>query len=402
MTNEIQDVPFGNDEGLKAPDYMISPEVMQASTANQDFARNAVDTVEKALVQGTPIEEIIKDLSKTAENFTNIRDRIEVAVPLNDLPQITMDFICDYAPEPMEWIIPGLIPRGIVAILAAQGGSGKSFLLLDLVLSLAMGETPWGMPKKLGIKRCKSLAIFGEDCMNEIHRRAKKTIKTREWSSENLKSIPDYCKPNLRSGPGKTLTLINEKYQFTTRYYGLLDEIKNANVSGKPYDLIVLDPLSRFSGCEENDNRAMTKVSEALEAVQQAAGPQCTVIITHHTRKTGKDGERGIDDLRGGSALKDAARLVIMITQAGEDEYGTKLKKLDMAKGNYTAEDQFRELYFETEQGDGKGGVLTFTAKRPVDPKEKKDSGGNSKGNGKNSNAQTMDNNINLLKNQMG
>ncbi|WP_085447050.1 AAA family ATPase [Magnetofaba australis] len=40
---------------------------------------------------------------------------------------------------PTQWLIEGKIPLGVPVILAAPGDSGKSFILLDLCLSVALG-----------------------------------------------------------------------------------------------------------------------------------------------------------------------------------------------------------------------------------------------------------------------
>lgn len=45
-------------------------------------------------------------------------------------------------PEPMKWTVSGIIPEGYVTVLAADGGTGKSFLALELMYCVATG-TPF-------------------------------------------------------------------------------------------------------------------------------------------------------------------------------------------------------------------------------------------------------------------
>jgi hypothetical protein len=49
-------------------------------------------------------------------------------------------------PPPLRWPVPGFIPEGFVTVLAADGGTGKSYLALELSVCLALGLPFLGIP----------------------------------------------------------------------------------------------------------------------------------------------------------------------------------------------------------------------------------------------------------------
>ena len=62
-------------------------------------------------------------------------------------------------PEIPDDIVPGLIPRRMVTLLAGRAGFGKSFLCQMLMSAAAVGADWLGQP----VCQCKSLGLFSED-----------------------------------------------------------------------------------------------------------------------------------------------------------------------------------------------------------------------------------------------
>ena len=68
-----------------------------------------------------------------------------------------------------QWLIPGILLRGTVSILSGDGGVGKSLLAQQLATAMATGKPFLGIaPQALPVK---SLAIFCEDSIEELHYR---------------------------------------------------------------------------------------------------------------------------------------------------------------------------------------------------------------------------------------
>ena len=66
-----------------------------------------------------------------------------------------------------EWTVEGWVPRGQVTLLYADGGVGKSQIILQLLTSVAKGES-W-----FGLETSKGTVIYlgAEDDEDELHRR---------------------------------------------------------------------------------------------------------------------------------------------------------------------------------------------------------------------------------------
>ena len=96
---------------------------------------------------------------------------------------------------------------------------------------------------------------------------------------------------------------------FANALYAFL-EAKGTEVGG--WDVVILDPLSRFAGPDvEVDNAAATRLIQVLERFTQLPGAP-TILVAHHTNKSSrdKDSERSSSAVRGSSALVDGARWV--------------------------------------------------------------------------------------------
>ncbi len=72
-------------------------------------------------------------------------------------------------PPPREWLVSGVFPAGKAALLAAAGGIGKSFLLLDLARAVAGGA----LNCSLGLLARHGAAVYltAEDDAIEVHSR---------------------------------------------------------------------------------------------------------------------------------------------------------------------------------------------------------------------------------------
>src|SRR4051794_15612074 len=64
--------------------------------------------------------------------------------------------------KPVRWLVPDLIPRGNLTMIAGDGGHGKSAATLDLIARLSKGEPAFGLDYKPG-GPAESLLISCED-----------------------------------------------------------------------------------------------------------------------------------------------------------------------------------------------------------------------------------------------
>lgn len=242
-------------------------------------------------------------------------------------------------PLPRKWVIDDFLPRNIVAALIAAGGSGKSYLAMNLAISVASGGILFNkfMPSKEG----KVVFISGEDDIAELHRRL-------HWSTSSLpKHVVERIGKNIHFVDlADTFEAFTEKNRagevhMTNSVTNLISSIKES--VGSEVDLIIVDPVSRFRGGEENLAVDTTRFVQALQMFTNQLN--ATVLCLHHVNKGAKSNGTGQNNARGSSALVDGVRLVMELNQLSEDEvkklYGDTQVKLNIlnlhcVKTNYT------------------------------------------------------------------
>jgi len=102
-----------------------------------------------------------------------------------------------------------------------------------------------------------------------------------------------------------------------SRQSGALEKQLRAWIEKRRPDLVVLDPYVKVHALEENDNGAMDFVCDLLATL--AIEYDIAIDAPHHTRK-GQLTPGDADSGRGGSAVRDAGRLVYTLTNMSEDE----------------------------------------------------------------------------------
>lgn len=188
---------------------------------------------------------------------------------------------------PPAWRIQGILPERGFGVLYGPSGAFKSFIALDLALTIAHG-LPWrGRPTE----RAGAAYIAGEGTYGIENR----VVAWRAHRGQDAKQTPFWLAPVATSFlDAATVKLIGER------------------LSQLPVRLIVVDTLARaFGGGNENDAQDMNKFVAACDYL----GAVCDafVLAIHHT---GKDTDRGA---RGSSALKAAADVEISVSR-GMDE----------------------------------------------------------------------------------
>ena len=255
-------------------------------------------------------------------------------------------------PPPKEFILKyneqGLIPRGIVGVLTATGGTGKTYFILKLASTVSGGD-PFG--PITATRPIKTLILCGEDDQDELDRRLWDINHGRFPSLLHASSVYGNIGPLMRLD-GNTPARADS-------FYWLEETIKRHN----GLELLLIDPKSRFYGLDENNNDHATQWIQCLEFLSNSYG--LTIIFTHHSPKDSKGINQGMG--RGASAIIDGCRwqggLVRMDRATGERYDIEDIRKyicFDIPKSNY-AEDLPAQAIFKR----CGGGVLEYT-----DPKQ--------------------------------
>lgn len=209
-------------------------------------------------------------------------------------------------PPKQEWLFSNLIPKGIVGVITAQGGTGKTYMMLYIILSAITG-TPF-FKCFHPFKSLKVLALLGEDSSNEIWRRFKAILKNPDvkLKLDDLKNLRLLC------GKSKPLMALEGGNPSLTQ----TQEWLKSQVEDFMPDLIIIDPKSQWFGLEENNNDHNTQWVNCLKDLAAING--ATVLFTHHVAKSSSN-RLDQNAARGASALTDACRWVANMRRMDEE-----------------------------------------------------------------------------------
>jgi hypothetical protein len=218
------------------------------------------------------------------------------------------------APKPSrKFIVDQLVLDGKHQLLVAEGGAGKTFLMLDLAIKVAAWEEgddlEWCGNK---IKSGGSVVVMTtEDDKDELHIRMTDIDPAllRKKAGDKLIVLP-----TINVGGAFSLVEKDPKTQETRpsrRWNELMSLLRNI----KDLRLVVIDTLNSVLHGEEN---SATVINEFVRVASQISGELgAAVIMTHHVRKAGDEPIRNAKDMRasirGSSALPSAFRSVIGI-----------------------------------------------------------------------------------------
>jgi RecA-family ATPase len=265
---------------------------------------------------------------------------------------------------PKDFIIPGF-KAGTLGALVAPGGTGKSFLALELAMAVAspLADVAGFNPPGHG----KVLYVNGEDPEDEMADRV-------SWISERFPPQADpQLLENLRIVPAMGSLL-----DFGRRPQGDTDRISqdlgDLILNAHGCRLIVIDTLTRFHTMNENDNGQMGQVLANFEHVIAATG--AALLFIHHTNKSStREGDtdnqaaaRGADTLMAHSRF---AAYLAKMTEAEAEKYGADPERrghylrFGASKQNYGQ--SLTERWFERKEG----GVLLPVELTPQNPQSK-------------------------------
>lgn len=175
-----------------------------------------------------------------------------------------------------SWLVKELLPESSTVLLVGPSGSYKSFIALELALSISTGTTTFGS-SPLHVGPTFYAAAEGRANIKKARRRA--------WKAARGVDVT----PAFYVGAAPMLALPEEVQQFG-------DEIKR-RCEGRVPRLIVLDTVAKImAGLNENDAQDAGRFIRFCDSLLEAF-PGVTVIAVHHT---GKDETRGA---RGSSAF---------------------------------------------------------------------------------------------------
>jgi hypothetical protein len=178
----------------------------------------------------------------------------------------------DALPDP-TWLVPNLLPDDAIAMWYGPSGSFKSYLALDLCMTLAAGLPGW----KAGAQEPMPVVYIAAEGLRAL---AKARRKSWKQAREIQGPLPFYAVATMPTAK---------------RPEQIIEAVEAIQARGIAPRLVVIDTQARaMAGMNENDAEDAGIFIEAIETMKRSLG--CTVLVIHHT---GNDVSRP----RGSSAL---------------------------------------------------------------------------------------------------
>lgn len=222
----------------------------------------------------------IVDINSDSNDFNMIR--------VGDIEDGKTDFILK------DWLP---IPKGTVTIVSAPGGTGKTWLAIQIALRHNRATS----------KKCA--VWLSEDPSYESKDRTKAIC-------EHILHIPFGGQEVYVVQRSPIQLMINKQFSYSDFY--------KFKKNFKDFDLIVLDPLIGFYGSDENDNSQARRFMQPIMDWAKETGK--VIVFLHHSKKDG--------GTRGAGAFIDAARTAYEINKIDE-ETDSHEREITLTKDNY-------------------------------------------------------------------
>lgn len=196
----------------------------------------------------------------------------------------------------MRWIVKDLLPEGL-AFLAGRPKSGKSFLALNMSISVANGERALGY-----YETCKCDVVY--IALEDNHRRIK----------DRLNNIHRY--ESGRTAP-KNLFYLDED-NLSKLNEGGLDELKKIMDANPNVKLIIIDTYAKAIKDQSRGNRNIYTVDYELTGMLQKFTKENRIcmLCVHHTKKGSE--ENVFDEISGSTGITAAADTMLVLKKSKE------------------------------------------------------------------------------------
>ncbi len=197
---------------------------------------------------------------------------------MNPLPVQRASQLSTAGPQ-THWLVEGLWSDQAVGILGGEPKCCKSFLALDVAVSVASGAA---CLRQFPVRRTGKVLLFpAEDSLAVVRQR--------------LEGIASAAQVSFSSLPVEVITAPSLRLDTAVDRQRLIDTVQNL----QPI-LLILDPLIRLHRLDENDASQIAPLLSYLRQLQRQF--QVAVILVHHARKDSNSSRPG-QALRGSSEL---------------------------------------------------------------------------------------------------
>ena len=322
------DIPIDEDFLIKKSKKTLNEKVLlEILSANPISNVNGYVRELKELSVRRQIQNFAFEIQKEANNQSVGNDDIfellkekEEQIRIDGIVTINKNSVINIAAKEPEFYckqwLP--IPKGTITMISAPGGTGKTWLIVQLALRFIL-ENP---NKKVFLWLSEDLESIIKHRMSDI--------------CESILNVNlDNRFINIHTSDSFPTPLI-ERSKGTSKMSSRFNQIK---AELKDYDLVVFDPLLAFYGGDENDN------SEARIFMQPfmnwAKNTNKSIIFLHHSAKSIV--QNSSNKSRGAGAFVDASRVCYEMNKIYKKDNQTlentksHLRDIKLSKDNYGA-----------------------------------------------------------------
>lgn len=322
------DIPIDEDFLIKKSKKTLNEKVLlEILSANPISNVNGYVRELKELSVRRQIQNFAFEIQKEADNQSIGNDDIfellkekEEQIRIDGIVTINKNSVINIeAKEPefycKQWLP---IPKGTITMISAPGGTGKTWLIVQLALRFIL-ENP---NKKVFLWLSEDLESIIKHRMSDICESILNVNLDNRFI--NIHTTDSFPTPLIERSKGTS--------KMSSRFNQIKAELKD-------YDLVVFDPLLAFYGGDENDN------SEARIFMQPfmnwAKNTNKSVVFLHHSAKSIV--QNSSNKSRGAGAFVDASRVCYEMNKIYKKDNQTlentksHLRDIKLSKDNYGA-----------------------------------------------------------------
>lgn len=239
-------------------------------------------SLERSGIRRPRLERLVEDVHRRSNG---------AAVSTFPTPQTTEELLLKEF-DPLRCFVEGILAEGLT-LLAGKPKKGKSYLALDMLLSIAVGRQAF---QQFDTEKAKVLYVSLEDGERRIQRR--------------LRQI----QPNIATVKG-----LDYLYTFPRLGNGALEAIDHyANT----YNVIVIDTIGRILPKQTDAHKSLSEYQELTDVLGPiqtlAIGRGFAVVFVDHLRKA--SAEDAGDTIMGSQGKFGAADHALIYTRKGEEK----------------------------------------------------------------------------------
>ena len=293
------------------------------SQINQSVCEKRLNLELKALLQSDDKIKQEIELSRIAQKYRlnlhslqKMLKEMEVRISMPEYESMDFEQLFNMGSKAVDFLIPGLLPKGESALVVAMPKTGKSLLSVDAAFAVATGED----------------SFLGETC---VQGRVLYVSVDESRESVTRKMI----KRGFRASDKDSIRIV------TTFSINQLPKLEAEIEAFKPV-LVVIDSLKRITkGLETSENSA--EFSDNVYTISEMCnryGAACLLI--HHSNKNTES--IGVENVRGSTAIAGACGNTWILNRVGKEDPNNKKKII------YDPRDPKRHLYCFSRDSEGK------------------------------------------------